>query len=116
MSAFAAKHLAIIPWTSTTLAVAATHANAVIRWNGSADATLTLRDDATVPLPDGFTFTLAHRGPSGFKVSYTQDAAVTVTQLNPGDGALTLWQNGAATFIKDGANSWLALGGFKAAL
>jgi hypothetical protein len=86
----------------------------VLRWDGTADAVLTILADATLPLPEGFTFSLLHRGPLALKVSYVGASGVSVVQVNVVEDVTTLWQRGMATFFKDGPDSWTVTGGFKA--
>jgi len=112
VSALAPKHMPIVPWTSAALTVGAAHAGAMIRWNGTANAVLTIAADATALLPDGFTFSLLHRGPTAFKVSWSAESPTAVTQVNPVDVSSELTTGKMATFIKDGPNSWITTGGF----
>jgi hypothetical protein len=106
------KNLTITSWSSTTLTLAAAHNNALIVFDGTADALLTLPSDAMVALPDGFTVNVLNRGENKLTVN---DVNVYYDQINaPPTSSFDVGPRKMVTLIKMGANNWIGMGGFGA--
>jgi hypothetical protein len=102
----------IVNWTSGDLTLDASHADALIVWNGPADATLWVPDDTALDV-DGFTASLVHRGSANYKVSVQEMGAAVVTQVNVVEYVNEVPRNRMVTLIKTGPNDWITTGGYK---
>ena len=73
----------------------------------AADVTLTVPDNATVPLPVGFTVAVANLGGGGFKVKLAKGPGVIIQD----QGFLQVEDYRITTLVKVATNSWLVQAG-----
>ena len=102
-------NLTVTAWSTLALTLDATHANALIVWTGSANATLTIPSNAAAALPIGFTCGLYHDGPFEASIAIN-DAAVTLESAYGTAAMDGLPQDGIAWFAKIGTDKWITNG------
>ena len=102
------KNFSVINWNTTALTLDATHADALIVFTGTANATLTIPSDAMASL-GSFACCLYHGGSDSYSITIN-DANVTLDSVIGCDALDGLPGKGFATFARIAANKWITNG------